>query len=72
MKIEPVEYTGHQYGGHIFDQFEIGMDMLYKKYNMYHEYHWRSLYFLVPHEQAELIEYFEKNKPSWVTNVKRI
>lgn len=72
LKIEHVEYKSTQYGHELWDSFEIGMDMLYGKYGMLHEHHWSSVYFLVPVDQKELIEYFDKNMPEWVTTVKKI
>lgn len=69
---ERIEYICSQYGNILFDSFEIGLDMLYKKYGMRYEYHWRSAYFLIPKDQQELIEYFDKNIPEWVVTLKRI
>jgi len=71
-EIEQVEYKSKKYGNILWDSFEIGMDMLYAKYGMHHEHHWRSVYYLVPVEQKKLIEYFDKNAPDWVTTVKKI
>ena len=56
----------------VFDCFEIGLDMLNTKFGLLNEYHWNSLYFLVPLNQPDLINFFENNKPSWVTNVSKI
>lgn len=71
LKIKQVEYKSPR-GYVMFDSFEIGMDMLHTQYKMSHEMHWNYLYFKVPIEQTKLIEYFDKNSPSWVTTVSKI
>lgn len=57
---------------HVFGAYEIGLDMLHTKYGLLQEHHWMYTYYLVPKDQQVLIDFFENNKPSWVTNVKRI
>jgi hypothetical protein len=72
LGIKKQEYKSVQIGIELWDGFEIGIDMLYKKYGMLHEHHWSSIYILVPIKQTELIKYFDEHAPEWVTNVKRI
>lgn len=72
QRSERIEYKSSQYNHVLFDAFEIGLDMLFKKYGMRYEHHWSSVYFLIPKEHQELIQYFDKNIPDWVVNLKRI
>jgi len=69
LKME--EYVSPR-GHYTSDAYEIGLDMLHTKYGLLMEHHWSYTYYFVPLNQPELLEFFENNKPSWVTNVKRI
>jgi hypothetical protein len=71
LGIEFVEYKSPR-NHYVSDRFEIGFDMLHTKFGMKAEYHWSSLYFFVPEDATVMIEFFEKNKPTWVTNVSKI
>ena len=71
LGIEHVEYKSPR-NHYVSDRFEIGFDMLHTKYGMKAEYHWNHLYLFVPQDATAMLEFFEKNKPSWVTNVSKI
>jgi len=52
--------------------FEIGEDMLEEEMGMEFHYNWDQLYMAVPLTNLTLIDFFEQNKPNWVTTVKKI
>ena len=54
------------------DQMDIGIDMLSDIHSIKFEHHWGNMYIGVPLEKTAIINFFEANKPSWVTTVKRI
>ena len=52
--------------------FEIGLDMINEEYGVLFEYHWDYLYIAVPLKYEQIVNWFDENKPDWVTTVKRI
>lgn len=71
LGVEYVEYKSPR-NYPAYDRFEIGMDMLNTKYGFKFESHWNHMYLFVPEDATAMLEFFEKNKPSWVTNVSKI
>ena len=56
----------------LHSQMDIGIDMLSDTYGIEFELQWSSMYIGIPLDAVDIIAFFESNKPSWVTTVKRI
>lgn len=55
-----------------FDAREETTQLLEDTRGIIHTNQWRSSYWLVPKADTEAVEFFEKNKPDWVTKVSKI
>ena len=60
------------YKGWMYDSYEIGIDMLKDNQGMQFEHQWKYLYIGVPKTNKKVLNFFEKNKPEWVTIVSKI
>ena len=56
----------------LISPFEIGLEILEKEENIQSHYYWDNLYIAVPLTKPNIIDFFDKNIPTWVTTVKRI
>lgn len=63
---------GTIYKGYRISPFDTGVDMLQDEYGLHFGYYWDQLYIAVPISNLPLINFFEQNKPNWVTTVKKI
>jgi hypothetical protein len=71
LNIEPKKYESSN-GLPLFNDYEIGFDMLYKEYGLVIEYQWSYTYYGVPLVHTEMVKFFDENVPKWVKTVKKI
>ena len=61
--------TGYE---HLRDPLELGREIVGDQHNISYQMAWDMLYVGINKGNIDVLEYFEKNTPSWVTKVKKI
>jgi hypothetical protein len=56
----------------IRDTWEIALDMMHEDFGLQEERQWGYLYLGIPLDRQDIIEYLDKNAPSWTKTVKKI